>query len=554
MKMDLRKKPFNLDEEAVLWVENSLQKMTTDEKIAQLFCLDIREGTDAEFEEMVDAFGGIPGGVLYRAMPLESAHAFTSKVQNRASIPALVVANLEKGGNGIVKEGTAFASPMGVAATDDDEMVRKMARVCAREAKTVGANWTYSPVIDIDFEYHNPITNTRTFGSDPERVARMGKIFVETIQEEGIAATIKHFPGDGVDERDQHLLASVNTMSCEAWDETFGKAYKASIDAGALSVMAAHIMHPAYSKALNPEIRDEEILPGSLSKELMGGLLRDKLGFNGLIVTDSTLMAGFTNAMPRRKAVPYAIEAGADMFLFTRVVSEDFEFMRDGLATGILSEKRLEEAVMRVLALKAAMGLHKSIKLPSVEEARTVVGCSEHRTWAKECAERAITLVKEQKDVLPLKSGKRILFIPLENRYGEPKPIETKPCQSVYERLVAEGFDVEIFSADTGIARSEKYDYILYVANLKTRSNQTVVRIEWGTKCPHYIEEIPTIFVSLENPYHLLDIPRVKTYINCYNSNDDMVQVLIDKLIGKSEFQGKSPIDPFCGKLDARLG
>lgn len=554
MKMNLKSKPFYLEEEAVFWVENTLQKMTVDEKIAQLFCLDIRKGTDAEFEEMFNAFGGIPGGVLYRAMPLETAHAFSSKVQSKASIPALIVANLEKGGNGIVKEGTAFASPMGVAATDDDEMVRKMARVCAREAKTVGANWTYSPVIDIDFECHNPITNTRTFGSDPERVARMGKIFVETIQEEGIAATIKHFPGDGVDERDQHLLASVNTMSCEEWDETFGKAYKASIDAGALSVMAAHIMQPAYSKALNPELKDEEILPGSLSKELMNGLLREKLGFNGLIVTDSTLMAGFTNAMPRNKAVPYAIEAGADMFLFTRVAAEDFRFMKEGLETGILSEQRLEEAAMRVLALKAAMGLHKSTRMPSVEEVRKVVGCSEHRSWAKECAEKAITLVKEQNGVLPLNPGKRILFIPLENRYGEPKPIETKPCQHLYDRLVAEGFDVEIFGSETGIPRAEKHDYILYAANLKTRSNQTVVRIEWGAKCPHYIEEIPTIFVSLENPYHLLDIPRVKTYINCYNSNDDMVEVVVDKLIGKSEFQGKSPIDPFCGKWDARLG
>lgn len=552
--MNLKSKPFYLDEEAIFWVENTLQKMTTNQKIAQLFCLDIREGNDAEFSEMIDAFGGIPGGVLYRAMSLETAHAFTTKVQSKATIPALVVANLEKGGNGIVKEGTAFASPMGVAATDDDEMVRKMARVCAREAKAVGANWTYSPVIDIDFEYHNPITNTRTFGSNPERVARMGKIFVETIQEEGVAATIKHFPGDGVDERDQHLLASVNTMSCEEWDETFGKSYKASIDAGALSVMAAHIMQPAYSKALNPNLKDEEMLPGSLSKELMNGLLREKLGFNGLVVTDSTLMAGFTNAMPRKKAVPYAIEAGADMFLFTRVAAEDFRFMQEGLETGILSEQRLEEAVMRVLALKAAMGLHKSTTMPDVKEARKVVGCSEHRSWARECAEKAITLVKEQKGVLPLKPGKRILFIPLENRYGEPKPIETKPCQSLYERLKAEGFDVEIFGSETGIPRAEIYDYILYVANLKTRSNQTVVRIEWGAKCPHYIEEIPTIFVSLENPYHLLDIPRVKTYINCYNSNDDMVEVVVDKLIGKSEFQGKSPINPFCGKWDARLG
>lgn len=551
--MDLRNNPFYLKEEELLWVEETLQNMTQKEKIAQLFCVDIKEGSKAELEEMLEGFGGVPGGVLYRAMPLETAHTFTTQIQKKASIPALIVANLEKGGNGIVKEGTAYASPMEVAATDEDEMVRKMARVCAREAKTVGANWTYSPVIDIDYEYHNPITNVRTFGSDPERVARMGKVFVETMQQEEIAATMKHFPGDGVDERDQHLLASVNTMTCEEWDKTYGMVYKRCIDAGAMACMAAHIMQPAYSRALNPKLKEEEMLPASLSKELLTGLLRGKLGFEGLIVTDSTLMAGFTNAMPRREAVPRAIAAGADMFLFTRVASEDFKFMQEGLKNGILTEERLEEAVKRVLALKAALGLYKETLIPSVEEAKEIVGCEEHQKWARECAEKAITLVKEEKGVLPLKKGKRILYIPLENKSQEPKPIKTKPCQQIYDRLKEEGFWVEVFGNETGIPTSEKYDYILYVANLKTWSNQTVVRIEWGAKCPHYIEEIPTIFVSVENPYHLLDIPRVKTYINCYNSNENLVEVLVDKLLGKSEFQGKSPVDPFCGKWDTHL-
>lgn len=551
--MDLRNNPFYLKEEEILWVEETLQNMTQKEKIAQLFCVDIKEGSKAELEEMLEGFGGVPGGVLYRAMPLETAHTFTTQIQKKASIPALIVANLEKGGNGIVKEGTAYASPMEVAATDEDEMVRKMARVCAREAKTVGVNWTYSPVIDIDYEYHNPITNVRTFGSDPERVARMGKVFVETMQQEEIAATMKHFPGDGVDERDQHLLASVNTMTCEEWDKTYGMVYKRCIDAGAMACMAAHIMQPAYSRALNPKLKEEEMLPASLSKELMTGLLRGKLGFEGLIVTDSTLMAGFTNAMPRREAVPRAIAAGADMFLFTRVASEDFKFMQEGLKNEILTEERLEEAVKRVLALKAALGLYKETLIPSVEEAKEIVGCKEHKKWARECAEKAITLVKEEKGVLPLKKGKRILYIPLENKSQEPKPIKTKPCQQIYDRLKEEEFWVEVFGNETGIPISEKYDYILYVANLKTRSNQTVVRIEWGAKCPHYIEEIPTIFVSVENPYHLLDIPRVKTYINCYNSNENLVEVLVDKLLGKSEFQGKSPVDPFCGKWDTHL-
>lgn len=563
--MDLRSKPFYLDDEKIAWVTDTLNKMTERQKLAQLFCVNARSGSDEELRKILACFGTIPGGMMYRPLPLEGAVAFSNKISQLAEIPPLIAANLEKGGDGIVKEGTTFASPMEAAATDDTETVRKMAAVCAREAAAVGANWAFSPIIDIDYEYHNPITNTRTFGSDPERVARMGTVFVETIQKEGLASTIKHFPGDGTDERDQHLVTSVNRFSCEEWDRTYGMCYKACIDAGAMACMVGHIMQPAYTKLLNPRIQEENMLPASLSKELITGLLRNKLGFQGLVVTDATTMAGYTIPMPRRLAVPTSIAAGADMFLFSKNMEEDFRFMQDGLKNNILTKERLEEAVTRILALKAALGLFRQKEPLSQAHAKEVVGCPLHRQWAADCADRAITLVKEEKGVLPLIPGKKVLFIPIESDTGFQYTAKAGVAADVCARLEKEGLAMDYFTPSHGeegnllptTAYTERYDYIIYLANMVTKSNQTVVRIEWaqpmGANCPHYVTEIPTIFISVENPYHLLDVPRIRTFINCYNSNDTVLDALIEKLMGRSQFKGKSPVDAFCGKWDARL-
>lgn len=221
---------------------------------------------------------------------------------------------------------------MQVAATDDEEMAYRLGVISGREGRAVGCNWSFAPVIDIDYNFQNPITNTRTYGSDPERVLRMAGAYMKGIQENGLAVSIKHWPGDGVDGRDQHLLTSINNLSIEEWDKTFGKVYQGMIDSGARTVMAAHIMLPAYSRRFRPGIKDEDIMSATLAPEIYNSLLRGKLGFNGLVVTDATVMAGFTVAMERELAVPTSIAAGADMFLFTCDLEEDFQFMLNGVS------------------------------------------------------------------------------------------------------------------------------------------------------------------------------------------------------------------------------
>lgn len=564
--MNLKAKPFYLTDEDITWVETTLSAMTEEEKIAQLFCLITY--TDDENYLSYLAKGLKVGGVMMRTMGFNELINTVTRLQKNAKIPLLISANLEAGLNQTCFEGTRVGCQMAIAATGDKKYAKELGRVIGEEASALGINWAFAPIIDIDYNFHNPITNTRTFGSNPEIVAEFGKTYVEEVQRHGLAASIKHFPGDGVDERDQHLLASVNTMSCDEWDKTYGKAYKDSIDAGAKTVMVGHIMLPEYSKKLNPALKDEDIMPGLIAPELLNGLLREKLGFNGLIVTDSSTMAGMGTVMPREKAVPLTIASGCDMFLFTKNLEEDFEFMKKGVADGVITAKRLDEAVTRILALKASLKLHTKNNLPDVERAKNIVGCAEHKAVSGEVAEQSITLVKEEKGVLPISPDKykRILVYKKEgalNAYGGG--IQTGACDSFIQKLKNNGFEVSVFVPGggwEGLAApvreiTENYDLIIYLVSLATKSNQTVVRIEWaepmGADVPVYMHSVPTIAISLENPYHLLDMPRVKTYINTYGGTDEILNALMNKLTGNSQFKGKSPVDAFCGKWDTRL-
>lgn len=563
---DLKACPFYLSDEDAAWVNETLCAMTEEEKIAQLFCLITY--TDDENYLRYLAGGLKVGGVMTRTMSLDELCNTVTRLQSNAKIPMLIAANLEAGLNQACTTGTRVGCEMGIAATNDVHYASELARIIGEEASVLGINWAFAPIIDIDYNYHNPITNTRTFGSDPARVAAFGKAYVEEVQKHGIAASIKHFPGDGVDERDQHLLASVNTLSCEEWSKTYGAAYKASIQAGAKTVMVGHIMQPAWSKRLDPSLKDEDIRPGLIAPELLNGLLRGELGFNGLIVTDSSTMAGMGTVMPRERAVPLTIASGCDMFLFTKNLEEDFGFMRRGVEEGVITRERLDEAVTRILALKASLGLHKKDNLPDRERALKVVGCPEHAATAREVAEKSITLVKEEKGVLPVSPEKyrRVLVYKKEGQASAVGTgITSGACGRFIDMLREAGFEVTEFVPGggwEGMAApvsdiTEKYDLILYLVSLATKSNQTVVRIEWaepmGADVPVYMHSVPTIAVSLENPYHLLDMPRVKTYINTYGGTEPVLRALLEKLLGRSAFTGVSPVDAFCGKWDTRL-
>ena len=349
--MNLRTNPFYLTEKEEKWVFDTLRSLTLKEKVGQLFCVLGTIYSDEELSKLVSEYN--IGSVLFRPDLTERLIERYKVIDKVAKIPLLKAANLEEGGVGAVSDGTYFGWPMQIAATGDVECARDFARVCAEEGGATGVNWTFSPVCDLDLNFRNPITNVRTFGSDTDSVERMVSAYVEEIQKQGVAACAKHFPGDGHDFRDQHLHATVNGLSADEWHASYGRIYRTLIAKGLMSVMVGHIKQPAVEMEVDPSLTYEKCLPASLSKPLMTGVLREKYGFNGVITTDATIMAGYTQAMKRADAIPTTIAAGADMLVFSTDIYEDIDFMLDGIKRGIVTEERIDEAVTRILALKA---------------------------------------------------------------------------------------------------------------------------------------------------------------------------------------------------------
>ena len=558
-----KENPFYLTEEQVQWVESTYDSMSLEEKIGQLFCPIVFTKDEKELKELVETKH--IGGMLYREGPGEELRQSHKILQDASKIPLLTASNLEYGGNGSAIEGTYYGREMLAAATGDVERAYQLGKVSCSEGAAVGVNWSFAPVVDLDLNYHNPITNVRTFGSDLQTVIDMGKAYIRGAKEEGVATSVKHFPGDGVDERDQHLVTSVNALSCKEWNESYGKIYKEMIEAGTLTVMAAHIALPAYEEYFDQK-PCERILPATLSENLLKKLLREQLEFNGLIVTDATPMVGFCSAMDRATAVPLSIENGCDMFLFNRNMEEDFRLMREGYEKGILSDARLEEAVKRILATKAAMHLpEKQEKGQLVPDASAldILNCETYDRWAKECADEGVTLVKDIQKLLPIdpKKHKRVLL----ELMGD-FPSNKRVCESFVRELEARGFEVTVYEPegfevmeDSVESFKSRYDLIFYVGNIETASNKTVSRLNWhtmfglGNNMPWMVHEMPALFVSVGNPYHLLDAPMIKTFVNGYCNSEYVIHAVVEKLCGDSEFKGKSPIDPFCGKPDLKL-
>lgn len=585
--VDLKAKPYNLKDEDIKWVKETIASMTDEEKIGQLF-VNMGSSRDEDYlKEMVTKYH--IGAVRYNPGKAEEVYEQNRILQENSKIPLLIAANTESGGNGACTDGTYVGVEVKIAATNDSKYAYELGRVSGVEASAIGCNWSFAPIVDINRNWRNPIISTRTFCDDPDKTLELALEYMEGIRESGIAPAAKHFPGDGIDERDQHLSFSVNSLSTKEWDETFGKVYSGLFEAGLPSIMAGHISLPSYVRHFNPDATlQEAMMPATLSKYILTDLLRDKMGFNGLVVTDASHMVALTGAMKRKDMVPAAIAAGNDLFLFFNDPDEDFSWMMEGYKNGVITEERLNEALTRILGIKASLGLHKKDKkeiLPPKEEAMARIGLEENKKPAIEVADKAITLVKNNQDIFPIsvENHKRVLLVDVKGTEGGFGKLIGSSGPSALEimkgMLEEEGFEVTIWESPTekimklpeeemkkAIGKvyaqkrpisdlTENYDLVINIASVNPNTDQ---RIQWpaskGTPdIPFYVNEIPTIFVSVQCPFHLADVPQVKTYINAYDNKDYTIKALVDKMMGRSKFVGVSPVDAFCGFEDTRV-
>lgn len=587
--VDLKARPYYLSEEDCQWVKDTIANMSPEEKVGQLF-FQLTASHDEEYlKELMEKYH--LGGCRYNPAPGKAIQEQNRILQKYAKVPVFIACNTEAGGDGACADGTHIGAGVKIAATDKEEYAFALGKMANEQAAAIGCNMAFAPVADILYNWENTEIVTRAFGGDAERVATMSKAYLNgahTIP--GFACAAKHFPGNGQDFRDAHIANNVNYFDVEKWDETYGHVYRTLIENDLDAIMGGHIMLPSYAKAINPELKDEDMMPATLSPEIMTGLLRDRLGFNGMVVTDASHMVAMTDRVKRSEMLPASINAGCDMFLFFNDPEEDFATMLGAYKTGIISEERMTEALTRILGLKAHLGLNKKSKeelVPQPETVEEVLQREEYKAMQKSISEDCITLVKyKDKDVLPMTPDryKRIMIVHIKGAENSMSALmkmlgggKGNPAEALKEKLCAKGFDAFIYESPLDVMKKqieagEKPDLNIYFAGKNAIADfvsdmDLVITLcdvpngrpsfgmsKGGGEIPWYVFEVPVVVVGCGQPTMLADIPQARTYINTYDSKDTTLDALVENLMnGEEAFKGTDPIDSFCGLFDARL-
>ncbi len=590
--VDMKAKPYCLSDEDIAWVENTIAGMTDEEKVGQLFFQLTSSQEEGYLRELMEKYH--LGGCRYNGMPGEKVLKQNRILQKYAKVPVFIACNTEAGGDGACSDGVNIGSGIKIGATGNVEYARDLGRMANEQAAAIGCNMAFSPVCDIHYNWQNEEVIARAFGNDPERVAAMSRAYLEGAHTvPGFACAAKHFPGNGQDYRDAHMANNINEFDHETWLSTYGMVYRTLFDAGLDAVMGGHIMLPKYMREVKPGITDEEMLPATLCPEIMTGLLRDELGFNGMVVTDASHMVAMTNRMTRKAMLPAAINAGCDMFLFFNDPEEDFATMLAAYQSGLISKERMNEALTRILALKAHMGLHKKAKedlVPSEKDLPAVLGRESYRQTARAISKDALTLVKyKDADVLPLspEKTKRIMIVYVKGADGPMAALAAlamgtggkrkNPAEDLRDRLIEKGFDAFLYESPLEkikqqIAAGEAPSLNLYfagknaIADFVSQMDLVITLCDvanghpafgmskGGGEIPWYVFEVPVVAISVNSPTVLADIPQVRTYINAYDSKPYTMDALVDALLtGPEAFKGKDPIDSFCGLWDTRI-
>lgn len=549
--------PFYLDDDAIAWVASTFESLSLDQKLGQIMLPLCRDLSPDQLRSQLERHvGGVHRMPSRTEQELRASAEF---LQSNSAIPLLMTCDIEFSEKSSVAAGTLYPNQMTIAATGDAEHARRMGIVAAREGGYLGFNISWTPVADLAVNFRSNVVNTRSFGSDIGTVMAMTTAYQEGARSAGFASSIKHWPGDGLDDRDQHFATTHNTMGMGEWRESFGKIYADAFSKGVQIVMAGHITLPAYTAALGPASRSPAHMPATLNYDLTTTLLRDELGFNGLVVSDASGMVGFNARGDRRELVPLCIASGCDILLFPNDLDEDLGYLRDALENGALSQQRVDEAVLRVLALKASMKLHQSAgRLPSLADRQHLLGSREHAEWSQSAAEGGITLVKDTQSLLPLNvtQHRRILLAQLDQRMSPSGPL---PQLKVADLLRERGFEVTLHRRGEPIDATA-YDIGLYLMAEEGVSAKEDLGPRWGDlhgSFPHSMERLwaylPTVYVSLGTPFLLYHMPECKTFVNGYAAALPVQQALVKALLGELPFLGQSPVDHTCSLLEALL-
>jgi len=568
--------PYNREasSEALKWANKELSRMSLEEKIGQL----ISVGVNATFlNQDSDAYKTLKhqieenhlGGIILFRGPVYESVILVNRMQQLAKYPLLISADLEAGAGMRFDDTINFPWNMAVAATGNPEYARRQGEVTAREARALGVQHVFAPVVDVNNNAANPVINVRSYGEDPADVARFAAAFTQGAQQAGVIATAKHFPGHGDTAVDSHRGLPEIDVDRSRLNSVELVPFQSAVNAGVGSVMVGHIALPKIdSTVVRPlpkavkgkpvdtdeggEVIDEKAtMPASMSP-VMGSILRNDLKFQGMIVTDALSMSGLTIYFTQDEAAVRALEAGADMLLKPADVDAAFRGVREAVKSGRLSERRIEESARKILAAKYDLGLVKDRMTP-IDTIDRTVSSREATALATEIAEHAITLVRDEDKLVPmaaLKTDAKILNIAITN--GDDR---TTVAVSFVSRLARSGRKVETVALDDRSTDAEAQKAIeaaksadLIIASLygRVRSGQarSVGIPDAGAKALNALigGKTPIVGVSFGNPYLLQGFPGLRTYLVAYGDMPSLQQATARALLGEIDIVGKLPI------------
>lgn len=559
---------------ALKWANEQLRKMSLEEKIGQL----ISVGVNATFlNQDSDAYRALKhqiednkvGGVILFRGPVYESVILVNRMQELAKYPLLISADLEAGAGMRFDDTVNFPWNMAVGATGNPEYARRQGEVTAREARALGVQQIFAPVVDVNNNAANPVINVRSYGEDPAEVARFAVAFTEGAQAAGAIATAKHFPGHGDTAVDSHRGLPEINVGRDRLNTVEFVPFKATVDAGIGSVMVGHIAMPQIdATAIKPlpqnvkskpidtdeggEIVEEKAAMPATMSPVIGNILRKDLKFPGMIVTDALSMSGLTIYFTQEEAAVRALEAGADMLLKPADVDASFRGVHDAVKSGRITEQRVEESARKILAAKYDLGLVDQ-RITPLDPIDRIVGSRDVPALATEIAEHAVTLVRDEDKLVPLrnlKPGARVFNLAVTN--GDDR---NWIANAFVSRLGRGGVKVETVVLDDrstdqevqkAIERAKSADLVIASLYGRVRSGQalSVGVPEPGRRALSALIEakLPIVGVSFGNPYLLQGFPGLRTYVVAYGDMPSLQQAVARALLGEIDITGKLPI------------
>lgn len=542
------------------WVEQTLQRLTVEEKVGQLLVprayTHYMSSDSREYRRLIRYVDTLKvGGLVYFRGDVSEMALLANDLQARADIPLLISADFEWGTAMRMRRGTLFPVAMALGATRDPVLAFKKGKAIAREARAVGVHQNFGPVADINTNPQNPVINVRSFGEDTELVKKLAKAYMDGLHEGGVISTAKHFPGHGDTDIDSHLDLPLLMFDIIRLNEIELAPFRYIIDHGLMSIMSAHVAVPVLG--------EDDRRPATLSHNIMTTLLRNEMGFDGLIVTDALEMRSITRNYTPDEAALMAVEAGADMILLSPDIDLARNSLLEAVRSGRISEERIDRSVRRILLMKYWTGLHEQ-RFVDVPGYRSIVANEEHRHLAREIARKSMTLVRNENDLLPLRTGeeKSILAVIIadreEQRVAVTRPNATSPTEPAGEYFIRqlqaryENVDAVLLDPrsnrtefDSLLVKASQADVVVGAAYVRARSSQGEIAI------PDEMREAliavsesatPFVLISFGDPYFIKNVPDVDAYLCAYSSAEASVEAAAETLAGITNPSGRLPV------------